>query len=184
MVRKREFARCVLPATILVWAMGGASAQIGPIEDAPPPPPCKEMQPRNIVAAWAMPLKAITSAHGEADATAHSLILGVPNELTLVSRDAAKLPHAPGGAEQPKQYMYVGVARFMVPADGTYRVVTDEGMRTDIFAGGRLVDASGFGRGVNCSGKHVDFPLKAGDAILQLVGAPYEKVRVLIIPVP
>jgi hypothetical protein len=127
--------------------------------------------------------KAVTSAHNEAEAAAHALILDAPNQLALVDRDHSKLPHAPGGAEQPKQYVYIGIARFTLPANGTYRVITDEGMRVDVVVNGKLVEASGFGRGVNCAGKHVDFPLKAGNALLQLAGAPYEKVKVLIVPV-
>jgi len=33
-------------------------------------------------------------------------------------------------------------------------------------------------------GKKIDFPLKAGDAIVQFFGAPYETIDVLIAPVP
>jgi hypothetical protein len=80
--------------------------------------------------------------------------------------------------------MYAGIIGFRVPSDGTYRVVTDEALRIDVVADGRLVDSTTFGRGPHCSGKFVDFPLHAGDATLQLVGAPYETVTVLIVPRP
>ena len=71
-----------------------------------------------------------------------------------------------------------------MPEDKTYRVVTDEGMRIDVVADGKLVESTAFGRGPHCSGKFVDFPLHAGEAMLQLVGAPYEAFTVLILPRP
>jgi hypothetical protein len=110
--------------------------------------------------------------------------LGKPNKVKLVTGASARLPNAPGGAEQPKQYVYVGISAFQVPKDGTYRVVTDEGMRIDVVAHGKLAESTAFGRGPHCSGKFVDFRLHAGEAILQLVGAPYESVAVLILPRP
>jgi hypothetical protein len=184
MAAKTKMAKVwALSAMVFVTAIRVASAQVGPIEDSPLPV-CRETQPAAIVAAWASPSVALTSAHDQTEAGGHRLVLGTPNQLTLVRRDSAKLPHAPGGAEQPKVYMYVGLASFSVPADGTYTVVTDEGMRIDVVVNGELVESSGFGRGVNCGGKHVDFPLKPGQALLQLVGAPYEKVKILIVPKP
>ena len=62
-------------------------------------------------------------------------------------------------------------------------MVTDEGMRVDVVADG-IADSTAFGRGPHCSGKFVDFRLHAGEAMLQLVGAPYETVAVLILPRP
>jgi hypothetical protein len=71
---------------------------------------------------------------------------------------------------------------FQVPKDGTDRVVTDEGIRTDVVAVGKLADSMAFGRGPHCSGKFVDFRRHPGQAMLQLLGAPYETVAVLILP--
>jgi hypothetical protein len=182
MAAKNKMAKAwALSAMVFVTAIRVASAQVGPVEDIPPPV-CRETQSPAIVAAWARPAAAVSSARDQREAGAHRLVLGTPNQLTLVTRDSAKLPHAPGGAEQPKVYMYAGIASFPVPADGTYTVITDEGMRLDVVVNGELVESSGFGRGVNCGGKHVDFPLKAGQALLQLVGAPYGKVKILIVP--
>lgn len=160
-----------------------ARPQVGPIQDSPPPP-CVERQPADVVSAWALPAVATESGHDVQEARAHLLILGKPNKVKLVTGASARLPTAPGGAEQPKQYIYVGLAAFQIPKDGTYRVVTDEGMRIDVVADGKLVDSTAFGRGPHCSGKFVDFPLHAGEATLQLVGAPHESVAVLILPRP
>lgn len=160
-----------------------ASPQVGPAEPSPLPP-CKETQPNDVVSAWALPSVAGQSGHDIKEASNHLLVLGKPNKVALVTRVSAHFPVAPGGAEQPKQYMYAGIIGVHVPGDGTYRVVTDEGMRIDVVVDGRLVDSTAFGRGPHCSGKFVDFPLHTGDATLQLVGAPYETVTVLILPRP
>jgi hypothetical protein len=160
-----------------------AYSQVGPVEDSPPPP-CVEKQPADVVSAWGIAPIAAQSGHDEQEARAHPLALGKPNKMKLVTRDSSRFPVAPGGAEQPKQYVYAGLAAFRIPKDGTYRVVTDEGMRIDVVAGGMLVESTAFGRGPHCSGKFVDFPLHAGEATLQLVGAPYESVTVLILPRP
>jgi len=158
-----------------------AQSQVGPVEPSPLPP-CVEKQPADVVAAWGLPQVPAQSAHDPAEARTHNLILDKPNRLNLVTRANMHFAVAPGGAEQPEQYKYAGLATFRVPKDGTYRVVTDEGMRIDVVAGGKLVDSTAFGRGPRCSGKFVDFPLHAGEAMLQLVGAPYESVTVLILP--
>ncbi len=154
--------------------------QVGPIEPSPPPP-CTETQPDDVVSVWSLPAVAGQSEHDADQVRIHPLILGKPNRIKLVMRDDARFPALPGGAEQPKQYIYAGIIDLHIPADGTYRVVTDEGMRIDIVADGKLVDSTAFGRGPHCSGKFVDFHLHTGDATLQLVGAPYDSVTVLMI---
>lgn len=168
---------------LLFLATSPARPQVGPVEPSPPPP-CTERQPSDVVSAWSLPAIAGQSGHDVSEARSHPLVLGKPNKIDLVMRDSAHFPAAPGGAEQPRQYMYAGIIGFHVPSDGTYRVVTDEGMRIDVVANGRLVDSTAFGRGPHCSGKFVDFPLHMGDATLQLVGAPYQTVTVLILPRP
>jgi len=166
---------------LALLATSPARPQVGPVEPSPLPP-CTETQPGDVVSAWSLPAVAGQSGHDTNEARSHPLVFGKPNKIALVTRDSAHFPAAPGGAEQPKQYMYAGLIGFHVPKDGTYRVVTDEGMRIDVVADGKLVDSTAFGRGPHCSGKFVDFPLHAGDATLQLVGAPYESVTVLILP--
>lgn len=172
-----------LALTLVALFAAPAHPQVGPIQDSPPPP-CNETQPVDVVSAWARPAIDAQSGHDAQDARAHPLILATPNKVKLVTGASARLPLAPGGAEQPKQYIYVGLAEFQIPQDGTYRVVTDEGMRIDVVADGKLVESTAFGRGPHCSGKFVDFPLHAGEAILQLAGAPYESVGVLILARP
>lgn len=181
---KRAKAAVFAPLAMMMFIFPmPVQSQVGPVEPSPPPP-CAERQPPDVVAAWALPKVPAQSAHDVAEARPHPLALGQPNRLKLVTRATIHLPVAPGGAAQPDQYMYAGLATFRIPKDGTYRVVTDEGMRIDVVADGKLVDSTAFGRGPHCSGKFVDFPLHAGEAALQLVGAPYESVTVLILPRP
>ena len=162
---------------------GFAFAQVGPVTDAPPPPPCRETQATAAVAAWNKPVSsAASSAHDPNEARTHLVPLGSRSHLKLAQKDSVRLPVAPGGPPQPASYMNVGLVGFTVPKDGTYRVLTSEGMRIDVVVNSTLVQSTSFGRGVACDGKHVDFPLKAGLAVLQLAGAPYDAVDVLIIP--
>jgi hypothetical protein len=178
-----KFSVFCLALSLALLAVMPARSQVGPVEPSPVPP-CTETQPKDVVSAWSLPAVPDQSGHDANEARSHPLILGKPNKVALVMRDSAHFPAAPGGAEQPKQYVYAGIIGFHVPKDGTYRVVTDEGMRIDVVVDGKLVDSTAFGRGPHCSGKFVDFRLHSGDATLQLVGAPYETVTVLILPRP
>lgn len=182
-IATRHLTGFAFACALLTFAGTPAFPQVGPIEDSPRPP-CNETQPGEVVSAWSIPAVPSQAGHEANEARARPLIVGKPNKVSLVMRDATHFPAAPGGAEQPKQYIYAGVMAFHVAKDGTYRVVTDEGMRVDVVVGGKLVDSTAFGRGPNCSGKFVEFGLHAGDALLQVVGAPYETVTVLILPKP
>ena len=182
-VATRRFTAFACACALLTFAGAPAFPQVGPIEDSPRPP-CIETQPSEVVSAWGLPVVSGQAGHDANEARAHPLLLGKPNKVSLVMRDSTHFPAAPGGAEQPKQYIYAGVMAFHVAKDGTFRVVTDEGMRVDVVVGGKLVDSTAFGRGPNCSGKFIDFGLHAGDALLQVVGAPYETVTVLIVQKP
>ena len=186
LIRFRDGLNAKVPALALMMTVllaPNAYPQVGPIEDSPPPS-CVEKQPADVVSAWGLPAIATQSGHDVQEARAYPLTLGKPNKMKLVTLVSARLPIVPGGAEQPKQYIYAGLAAFRIPKDGTYRIVTDEGMRIDVVADGMLAESTAFGRGPHCSGKFVDFHLHAGDAMLQLVGAPYESAAVMILPRP
>src|SRR5262249_23166194 len=140
--------------------------------------------PASAVSAWGMKATTVTSAHNADEAKMHLLPVGSRAQLKLAQKDTVKLPVTPGGAPQPKEYIYAGLAGVMIPKDGTYRVITGEGMRIDIVSDNAIVKSTDFGKGIACDGKHVDFPLKAGMTMLQLAGAPYDSVDVLIVPAP
>jgi hypothetical protein len=57
-------------------------------------------------------------------------------------------------------------------------------MWLDVVQNGRLVMSTAFGRGPQCLGKFVEFPLGPGDAVLQMSGGPYETADILIVPSP
>jgi hypothetical protein len=178
---KKYVSALVFALPLLAFAGSPAFPQVGPTEDSPRPP-CVEKQPTDVLSAWAISPVAGQSGHDAMEARAHPLLIGTPNKVSLVTLASAHFPVPPGGAEQPKQYIYAGILAFHVPKNGKYRVVTDEGMRIDVVAGGTIAESVAFGRGPACSGKFVDFDLAAGDAVLQLYGAPYETVTVLVLP--
>jgi hypothetical protein len=171
----------LLGACLAALAVTETTAQVLSVEKLPSRPPCVEKQ-ADVAAAWAQPAVALESGHDADDARVHSLTLSQPNKLNLVTAASAHFPVPPGGAGQPAQYMYVGLAALRIPKDGTYRIMTNEAMRIDVVRDGKLVDARAFGHG--CLGKFVDFALAAGDALLELAGAPYDSVSVVILPRP
>ena len=82
---------------------------------------------------------------------------GQTKQGTIGEGASARPPVAAGDADQPKPYTCVGLVPFQGPKDGTCRVVTDEDMRTDVVADGKLVDSTAFGHGPHCSGSSSTF---------------------------
>ena len=113
MVRIDRHKTQMLALALTLTALFAAPAhpQVGPIQDSPAPP-CNETQPVDVVSAWARPAIDAQSGHDAQEARAHPLILGTPNKVKLVTGASARLPLAPGGAEQPKRYIYVALAAF------------------------------------------------------------------------
>ncbi len=56
----------------------------------------------------------------------------------------------------------------------------------DVLENGRAVTSSAHGHGADCSGmvKIVDFPLKAGEHILQIEGSKEDTVGILVVRLP
>jgi hypothetical protein len=75
-----------------------------------------------------------------------------------------------------------GLLRFDAPADGTYRIALGVGAWIDVIEDGKTVTSTAHGHGPACSGirKMVDFPLKRGAHLLQIIGSPEATVRVMI----
>jgi len=86
----------------------------------------------------------------------------------------------------PKQYVYSGMISFGVPKDGVYSVMISEANWIDVVQNGEPIQSLDLRGRVPCAkyGKKIDFPLRAGDAIVQFFGAPYETADVLIAPAP
>jgi len=79
-----------------------------------------------------------------------------------------------------------GLFAFSVDQPGTYRVALGSGGWVDVLENGKAVESPAHGHGPDCSGivKMVDFPLKAGEHILQIEGSKEATVGILIVRLP
>jgi len=79
-----------------------------------------------------------------------------------------------------------GIFAFNVDEPGTYRVAMSSGGWVDVLEDGKAVESSAHGHGLECSGivKMVDFPLKAGEHVLQVEGSKEAAVGILIARLP
>lgn len=79
-----------------------------------------------------------------------------------------------------------GIFAFSADQPGTYRVALGSGGWVDVLEGGKAVESSAHGHGLECSGivKMVDFPLKAGEHVVQVEGSKEATVGILITRLP
>jgi hypothetical protein len=175
--------RIAIVAALFAWMPGMASAQTqGTVA-----PACTEpnagLPP--TLAGWANTPKPMAAAHDVAEAAHAPFPLGQRITLKLARTDSVKFAHQPG-EQMPKQYIYSGMISVRVPKDGDYTVMIGEANWVDAVQNGQLVTAREMGRRIACAkyGKKLEFPLKAGNAIVQFFGAPYETVDVLVAPAP
>lgn len=79
-----------------------------------------------------------------------------------------------------------GMFAFTVDRPGTYRVALGSGGWIDVLEHGKAVTSSAHGHGAECSGivKMVDFPLEAGEHVLQVEGSKEATIGLLIARLP
>jgi hypothetical protein len=79
-----------------------------------------------------------------------------------------------------------GLFAFSVDQPGSYRVALGSGGWVDVLENGKAVESPAHGHGPDCSGivKMVDFPLKAGEHILQIEGSKEATVGLLVVRLP
>lgn len=79
-----------------------------------------------------------------------------------------------------------GMFAFSVDQPGTYRIALGSGGWVDVLEDGKAVTSSAHGHGAECSGivKMVDFPLTAGEHVLQVEGSKEAVVAILIARLP
>lgn len=90
-------------------------------------------------------------------------------------------PEEPGGS-----ISYAGMLPFKIEKEGTYRVIIGEHAWIEIVQNHQFIKSSHHQRGPACVnvGKMVDFPLKAGNYVLELSASGKQVMKVLIVPVP
>lgn len=79
-----------------------------------------------------------------------------------------------------------GMVAFVAPKAGTYRVMLNAHAWLDVVRDGAAVASTHHEHGPACSGigKTVDFPLPAGQSIIQLSGSGTSEIEVMMVPVP
>lgn len=167
----------VLAVSISLGFMGAAAAREA--ENCATP----ESGLTGTLTAWSGEKAKAVTAHNAGDVNRTVIEVGKRTSLTMAARGGVQFVLPPEQKDMPAQYVYSAMASFRVPEAGTYSVVLSEGMWIDIVQNGALAKSTTFGRGPACTtiGKKVEFPLPAGDAVLQLFGAPYATVDVLIV---
>jgi len=138
--------------------------------------------PQNL-AAWGKPPVPVATAHDIREALMRPLMMQRRVTLTLANTETVKFAHAPT-EQMPKQYVYSGIVSVRVPKDGVYAVMISEANWIDVIQNGEPVKSLEMRGRLPCVkyGKKIEFSLKAGDAVVQFFGAPYEMVDVLIAP--
>lgn len=105
--------------------------------------------------------------------------------VTLHPAASVALALAPEQVRTPDD-AHAGLLTFRVEADGVWRVSASKGVWIDVLADGERINSTAFGQLAPCTSirKVVEFPLTAGDYLLQLSGNPGATIDVMISPKP
>lgn len=167
----------------MVWLAAAAplAAQNAPHQE----PVCTSISDANLPADFAQWAKKATALQAAADSAAPSLPLGVPVELTLKPTSDVRLAAAPEQKRAPEN-AHAGLVKLVIPAGGTWRVAASGPVWIDVLGAGGTVASTHHGRMAPCTSlrKVVEFPLPAGDYLLQLSGNPGPALRLMVIAKP
>lgn len=163
-----------------VFLAGPALAQAAPHAAAA----CAEVSDSRLPAdfsAWASPAHQMQASAGGAADMVPLLPVDRPAEVRLLPAGAVALPVAPGQARTPDK-AHAGLVRITIPQAGTWRLAASTPVWIDVVSGRTPVASSGHGRMAPCTSlrKVVEFPLAAGDYLVQLSGNPGPDLRLLL----
>ncbi|PZU45344.1 MAG: hypothetical protein DI568_13930 [Sphingomonas sp.] len=162
-------------ATTLVWQLP-AQAET----DA-----CKTISDANLppaFAAWGQPAAAVTA--GASGKAATRIEPNKAAEVTLLPAITPVL--APEQARTPAN-AHAGLLKVRIPTAGNWRVAISNPAWLDVIgADGKAVKSVAHGHMAPCTTlkKAVEFPLSAGDYLIQLSGNPGSSVKLLVSPKP
>lgn len=146
---------------------------------------CKTISDANLppaFAAWGQPAVAVTAG---ADSKAAARI--EPNKAAEVKLLPAITPVlAPEQARTPEN-AHAGLLKVRIPAAGNWRVAISNPAWLDVVgADGKAVKSVAHGHMAPCTTlkKAVEFPLSAGDYLIQISGNPGASVKLLVSPKP
>jgi len=167
---------------MLAFAAAAAAAQS---PTASPAQKCAGMPPALSpeLAAWTSKTKA-TAAIGPEGLGAARISIGKAIDARLSA--GTKVHLRDNAARAAEVGDNAGMFAFSVDRAGTYRVALGSGGWVDVLENGKAVKSSAHGHGALCSGivKMIDFPLKAGEHILQVEGSREATVGLLIARLP
>jgi hypothetical protein len=172
--------------TLLILAALAATAPVAAQAPAPiPAKHCSGAAPAlpSELTAWKNRSKAMAAVAPAGLATAR-LVTGKAIAARLSPGSKVHFGDGPSRAKDVGDN--AGLFAFSVDQPGTYRVALGSGGWVDVLENGKAVASSAHGHGADCSGivKMVDFPLKAGEHILQIEGSKEETVGILVVRLP
>lgn len=167
-----------LPWLAAIWmCIGGGTGTALAADD-----PCAAIK-WNVTeerAVFAQPAQ--TTAAGRNSASAPTIKTKTLYELTLTAQDGVTFAAPPGKKALPDG-AFAGLVHFRVPTTGVYRISLDQGFWVDIVNHQTLIESTDFTGAHDCSAprKIVQYNLPGGeDLVLQLSGAPKDRVRVAV----
>jgi len=136
-----------------------------------PPPGCAAWNVNLPVqwAGWAESVTPLKAATAPADAGKAALAVGKRYSITLAPAKGVRMAVETSDAEAPPNAQK-GILSLRIPADGDYWIGSTQGLWIDVVSQGTIVTSTDHGPGPNCASvrKSVQFPLKAGEAFIQL----------------
>lgn len=166
-------------ALLLALSLPGAviaqeAAQVKCPEDAVPLPEELSGWTNQIPLASAANAAGIDAAEVKVGQAVRAEMKMTPS-VTYVAR-----PANPGGSVSTG-----GIFKLSVKEAGTYRVAISTHSWIDVVAAGKPIESVNHGSGPNCSGirKLVDYPLGAGNYVLQLTGGDETTTGILVVKV-
>lgn len=147
-------------------------------------PACAEVSDSRLpadFAGWASTASQLKASAGGAADMVPLLPGDRPAEVRLLPAASVALPVAPGQARAPDK-AHAGLVRIAIPQTGTWRLAASTPVWIDVVSGRTPVASSGHGRMAPCTSlrKVVEFPLDAGDYVVQLSGNPGPDLRLLL----
>lgn len=142
---------------------------------------CKTMSDANLpaaFAAWGRPATAVTA--GATAVSAARIETGVAIDATLLPSIEPAL--APEQARKPAN-AHAGLFRVKIPTAGDWRVALGNGAWIDLIGpDGKAVKSSAHGHMAPCTSlkKAVEFPLAAGDYLIQITGNPGASLKLMV----
>jgi hypothetical protein len=134
-------------------------------------------------AVFATPAVAITAAR--AAGPAPSLDVDKLYDISLTPQDKVSFVLAPA-KQALADGAFAGIVRLHIPSPGKYRVSMSEGFWIDVIADGKFAPTDDFTGAHDCRAprKIVQYPLPAGDLVLQFSNTNSASVRVTVTAAP